>query len=326
MGEGPLVTETIVRLVIAVIIVFVLGFGGCKIYNNVFDTERKYLESFGEFVDFTNEMELGTDNFLLKLKEKSAVIGFDKEGGGYSYVTTSLKSNDESEQAIFMKPSNEGCLGSSCICLCFDGLMKSGSTLTCGRIECKQLKNSDIVSSNLIFSPELPNDQNKKFTYWKNGFFFGRSISKDYNGLPKKKDEIFQLKIEKIVIGNKFVLGVCNSDINDLKNNQRREYFGNRCIVTEFDEAKNLESIDSEKSIQKYEEFIAKYKSGREVEESLFNIGELHLKLNNNEKADEFFNKLIKEHPRSKLKERAEENLIELKQLSEPQEIQGALS
>ncbi|MFW9876297.1 MAG: tol-pal system YbgF family protein, partial [Candidatus Thorarchaeota archaeon] len=206
---------------------------------------------------------------------------------------------------------------SACICLCVTGLTDSGKppwVISCDNLECRRLENIDIVDNNLIFiSPSLKHPTRpNSIEYWKGGFLFGRSIKSYYNGLPEEKTERTLKMVEKRRIGDKLILSVCDQDTYydiegdkeilekegrneavENKKNYRLDYFGNTCIVTEFEEGKQFENLAEQvklpnnkllhlenkeddlykEAIKKYEDFMKKYESGYEVEDAMYSIG-----------------------------------------------------
>lgn len=342
--------EFLVRVVLVVAVFLLIIFPACDKLSDIFYGEKD-IELFEEFVEDINKLDQGQKAVFLRIKEKNqAVIGFSKDDKGFQYVSTPLLSEEiKTIRSKFEKPTLSECSGSACICLCGVGLKDDGeilpATISCENLECRKLENIDIIDNNLIFiSPNL-NDlvRGNSIEYWKNGFLFGRSINSLYNGLPEEKKERTLKVIEKRKIGDKLLLGVCSQqtyeDIEgdkkileeggqrqtaEKKKNYRLDYFGSRCIVTEFEEGKQFEKLAEQadpknalllhlynkkeeiykKAIKKYEEFIEKYKKGYEVEDAMYRIGLIYKeKLNDKEKAKKVFEDFLEKYPGSEIAE-----------------------
>jgi outer membrane protein assembly factor BamD (BamD/ComL family) len=63
----------------------------------------------------------------------------------------------------------------------------------------------------------------------------------------------------------------------------------------------------------RFQEIIDTYPDFSRMHEVLFLMGEAHLKLGKNEKAVEYYNKLLKDYPNSEFAKKAQERLEELK-------------
>jgi len=338
-AEGPLSMEGIVRLLSVVAVMIVLA-GACKvIMPSLPNADKAQLASFNNFVKKINNMENPSDEFSLKLKDDAAVIGFSKSSQKYEHTITSQR--DLSQTLIksrFKKPDQDECKETSCICLCRDKLESDNEEITCTKtMQCEKIF-PDILDSNLIFIDPYYSVQTFKgmFKHWKGGFLLGKSIDFDFNGLPKSSSEV-EVFIEKRTIGDKTIIGICSpymtSSIITAIENKRQEFFGNKCVITEFEEAKQFESLAknneyetkfgiighlnsgqmNKNAIKKYEEFLEKYSNGIEVEESLFRLGELYIGIDDN-KAKEYLTKLIAtSNSMSKFKEESEKRLKNLK-------------
>ena len=322
MGGETITLESIIRIIISIAIAVSIIFIVLPIAGNWYKSDTRFIESFSNFVANLDEMSLGKDTILLKMKEDAAIIGFGKESDSYGYVKTAITMANGKDTIKFKRPTNAECIENACVCLCQEELEEDNNEISCEDIRCKTLEKTDIIDSTLVFIPQkLDSDD---LQYWKGGFLFGRDINDDYNGIPKKNYEILELRTEKTVIGNKQFVGVCSSDMLKISANSRNYHFEDKCIITELDEAKKYEELaDKSVAIQKYGEFTTKYKSGKETEESLFRLGSLYAKLGDNQKAEETFNMLIEiKNPKSQFVKDAKEELKKLRQTeSEETEI-----
>lgn len=294
--KASLTIEAIARLgiTIAVVLLVILPIGS-KVYGAFFSSDKRFLESFVQFTSNINDMKEGSETFTIKLKKGSAIIGFSQENDEYKYITSSTRTIEHGQlriDSVFKKPSNEECDNNACICLCSDSLDWDNNILKCKKqMYCEKLENVDIINSLPILFNPFSNVQQGDFKYWKGGFLFGRNIKPIYNGLTENKNELEDLRIEKRRIGDKNIISFCDFDMfKDILviDNYRQKFFGDKCIVTEFDEAKQFEFLGKnpeyertsgtkynldvlfmyKNAIDKYEQFIEKYKIGREVEKA----------------------------------------------------------
>lgn len=327
-NKKALTTKAIIRLLIGITAFLLLFlYPASKLYGSLFGQDEKYINSFETFVKEINNMNrLGIKPVNIKLDEESAIIGFSNDGDKFSYVSTLLSINHFEERKFFKRPDKPECKNSACICLCSD-LDDEGKKLTCKNIECRSL-GIDVITNTLIFVPPfLPSETIfRGIDYWKDGFLYGRSTDKNFNGLPKKDIENFLFRVEKKPIGNKRYIGICKQEWFDEiakpgQPNFRKEFFKDRCIVTELDEVEEFEkrSADNVKNslhrtfIPKLETFIKKYEAGREVEEAMFKIGEFYLELDKEDEAKGAFKNLANlKNPKSKFPDKATEKLVEL--------------
>jgi len=294
-GAAPLTAEALVRVIIAVLVIILLFPACAKIRDAFFNPDTKFQRSFENFVfEIDNLPPNRIETFSLLLKENSAIIGFSDQGD-YKYVSSDRGSSKIRTITEFQRPSTEACSGSSCICICFSGLEIEDGKIICedDKLQCKRITHGEIFDNNpLLINPFTPPQQGD-FRYWKNGFLFGRGLDFKYTGLTSRNIESTTLQLEKRNLGQKSVLGPCISELNNPelngRKNYRNEYYGDGCIVTEFDEAKQFEKIAEDpkytsqfakeeirkSAIQKYKEFIEKYPTGKEVEEARARITKL---------------------------------------------------
>jgi len=229
--SGEITSESLVILVItilSIVVLFTPSYSIAKSY--LFNTQKKYNEAFDNFVKRINDISLQRDTFEIKLKEKSAIIGFSKNADAYEYIYSYAK--QDIPITIFNKPTNEKeCDGYACICLC-EGLQliekKYNDFLTkfgqCSKMVCKKIEQDDIA--NKIVIKVIPSNALVvgHSEYWKNGFLFVNGLS-EANGLRQYDKEIINLIVEK----KQNIIAVCNQDISNVN---KKELKSDTCITT----------------------------------------------------------------------------------------------
>lgn len=205
----------------------------------IFDTNRKYIVSFEEFVEEVNNMRTGIEQFEIQLKDKSAIIGFSK--GASRFECFNCYIGDQGRPRIIVdKPHNIECQDSACACLCTGefkleekGLDEFGGKQTrngsCQNPICKSL-DDDIVDKTVVKRFEGLNlwlfTVGEGVTeHWNDGFLFTRNIA-GANGLKLYNEELTTLIVEKERISSPTspgeitgVIGVCNLDMFDYNKN-----------------------------------------------------------------------------------------------------------
>lgn len=292
----------LVRIFLAFIIIVLIVYpAGNSLYAATLGKEKRYTQSFQNFVDNINKMSSGRQSFEVMLKEKSAIIGFSKNTDQYECFNCNGMHEDRPTM-VFEKPKNEECINNACICLCreefqiakgsFEG--KSLNQGQCLKLFCKKIERKDIVGKTI-----LKNNQ-----YWKNGFLFINADVEEI-GLKAYKQESGTFVVEK----RANVIGVCNTDMMKFNKN---ELGFDSCLITEYEEAKKLESTNVEEAILKYKEFIQKYKIGIEVEESMLRIGKLYFEAGKYQESADALQKLVTEFPATQYRQEANELLTKL--------------
>ncbi len=218
--------EFIARLFLAALLVFLILKACGKI--DLFDSDKKYIQSFGKFVDGINEMTIIEETFSLELKEKAAVIGFSRNSEYYECINC-YGGMDDKAKIVVEKPITEECTGNSCICLCDGGFELQekefkGQQVKFGqcqnvRLQCRPLR-WDIIDIMPI--------GNLGKEYWKNGFLFTNSVS-GANGLKTYEKETTTFKVGKV----QNIIGVCNLDMKEFNKN---ELGIDKCITKESEE------------------------------------------------------------------------------------------
>ena len=305
-------TDFIVRLVfVAAVILLIVMPAGSKLYAKIFS--QMYDKSFESFVNEINKPDFGKEDFQLRLKAKSAIVGFSKNTERFECINC-YGAFDDKPTIIFEKPKREECLAGACVCLCSEGLgleksedMPTG-TIHCSEMTCIKVEQRDIIDKVIIrtndasiFGVDVPGGATE---YWKNGFLYVNDMD-GINGIKSHNEEINYFKVEK----RQNIVGVCNQDIFNL--NKKLGF--NTCVITKFDEAKKLENTNAEEAIQKYKEFVQKYQKGQEAEEALFKIGKLSFEIKNYRESADTLNKFIIAFPTSSYRSEAEELLNKLK-------------
>lgn len=345
-NKKAIMLEFLVRVVLVVAVFLLIVFPACDKLSDIFYGEKD-IELFEEFVENINKLGQGQKAVFLRLNDKNqAVVGFSRGSSKFQYVYAPFLPLKGGKTAtiisIFEKPTLSECSNSACICLCSTGLEEDNNVphiLSCENLECRKLENIDIIDNNLIFINPYRAFETRRdeIQYWKGGFLFGRSINTVYNGLPEENKERTLKVIEKRKIGDKLLLGVCSQQTYEdiagdkktleeggqrqtaeKKKNYRLDYFGSRCIVTEFEEGKQFEKLAGQtdtsfsklfekedaykEAITKYEEFIEKYEKGYEVEDAMYRIGLIYKeKLNDEEKAKKVFEDFLEKYPGSEI-------------------------
>lgn len=194
--SGIPVLSALLRIIIAIVLVFVF-FAACSNIRNAFSNkDDKVIGAFEEFANGINDMSKETKSFEIEFKKGSAIIGFTKNSAGspldwqcFNCHTTS----PPQPSRAYLGPPNSECVGSACICLCLEGFSfdlnfgKCPSALICKGLT-KDIKETTIImSSDHSFS----NDD----TYWKNGFLFANDVDQA-SGLAKIKTSKMQLFVD----------------------------------------------------------------------------------------------------------------------------------
>ncbi|MBU90391.1 hypothetical protein CMO94_02515 [Candidatus Woesearchaeota archaeon] len=292
-GVVPLVV-----LALSVFLFFVVFVGSSYIFKMVFKSSGdSYTRDFEGFVDDINRLGLGVSPpDLIKLKKKSAIIGFSKGADIYECIDCY---SSKIQHINVLKPQKQECENNACVCLCIENFQFAeyeGDPIKygfCPKFECKELE------QNIIEEASIPGGG-----YWKNGFLFANDVS-EANGLRDFNPQIDPLIVEK----RQNIVGICSRDMLEY----RAGLGFDSCIITAYDLAKKLEGQDKpDEAIEKYSDFIANHESGREVENSLFRIGNIYMEQNKYQLAENIFLKLVNEHPNTHHKTKSIENLNEL--------------
>lgn len=292
IGVLGMSTESIGRVLLAMLLLFAIFAIACEIYN--VDPDKKYHDSFNYFVDGINTMTISEHEFTLSFKEKAAIVGFSKNSEFYECINCYGGTQDK-PKIVVEKPIVEACLNHACICLCnwefkleekdLNGQKTKFGECSEQQFSCKSIER-DIID-------ELPITKDGK-EYWKNGFLFVNDIA-GANGLIIYKEEEIKFKVNK----RNEIIAVCNMDMYEFN----QEEFGiDSCIITEYDEAKKLEEENPQQAIEKYKEFIEKYGKGTEVEESEFKIGEIYFNIGQHQNAIDHFSEFLRKYKNSKYK------------------------
>jgi len=297
-----LMPETLVRIVIALAIVFLIVFPlWSRLEAAFFNTDKKYTESFENFVSSINNMGQGRETFLLRMKDKSAIIGFSKSAGRYECFNCHVGVQNR-PTVFFDKPAKPECAGKACICLCNDFKLedstendKSIKSGKCSEIQCRPL-NADVPEkASVKLYPGLDiwvAIIGGGTEYWKNGFLYARGVS-GANGQKLYTEENVNLIAERR--GN--MIEVCNYDL--LGFNQ--DTLGiDRCIITALDEAKKLEEKNMDKAIEKYNGIILLERDTEDVKASMQRLIQIYILKKQAEKASEIYNKMAGQFPELK--------------------------
>ncbi len=235
--SDELAPEALARTLITVVIILLIVFPAYNRLHAAFlSSEKKYLQSFENFVNAINKMTPGRQSFELRLNDKSAIIGFSKNTDRYECFNCYSAQNRPT--IIFNKPVNEECSGSACICLCKEGFKfevndiegKPTEIGQCQKLACKKIENQDVIDRTII-SPNSITESSENTAYWKNGFLFANGVPLA-NGLKPYDEEYTTLVVEK----KSDIIGICNSDMLKI----RKELGSYDCILTEYNEDKKI--------------------------------------------------------------------------------------
>ena len=208
--------KAVVRLIIAVAVLFLIVFPACnKLRSYFFGADTG---SFEAFVEGINEMSSErADSFVLRLNEKSAVIGFGKGANRYECFNCYVGIANPRPTIVVNRPDSPECADGACVCLCDKSFKLEGENPKigqCGELLCKKI-DPDIVSKTII----------KKYSgilgigggteHWNNGFLFVNGVS-GANGLKLYNEKATLLYVEK----RANLIGVCNADMLEFNNEE----------------------------------------------------------------------------------------------------------
>ena len=198
MNKKAIVTEALVRIVIAIVALAVVGTILVQCYNKLAysDAEKR----FDTFVDVIRSLKDGeTKQQMLSLDEKGALIGFTKNSDAILFDATS--DSQWPRPAICAK-------GESCVCIC-SNLRYKGENLFCdGSLKCSKLSlelPSTYTPENFMPIPGPALIYGYTIT---NGFIIDRSVPSDDTLFPSPKTRQFTLSL--IRIGDN--LRICHPD------------------------------------------------------------------------------------------------------------------
>lgn len=219
------------RLILALISFAIVA----TILSNIFgpaiglaDSGRS-LESFEEFVDELNSMNVGQKDVYLELNKKSAVIGFNQPGDAFECYSCPPNGNSKRITQRTYKPDNSPCNGKACICLCnggfevrFEGGTESMEGVWTGRCKngmiCRELTGGlKIVDETRI--GKVTEVLNSYYQHWNNGFMFTREVSNADGFSAINHKGLIKLVIEKTT-NSENLIGVCNEEILDFNQNE----------------------------------------------------------------------------------------------------------
>ncbi len=170
--SGMPVLTGLVRLILGLGLLFIFANIGCTVIKNFSNKDDKVAASFEGFVNMINAMSDPTKSYTeLDFKKGSAIVGFRK--GASTWECYNCHTTHSLPTRVFIKPSNDQCKSTACMCLCPEGFVLEGGTnklAKCGKpLMCKIL-NKDIKEVTIIRSSD--NSFSNDDTYWKNGFLF----------------------------------------------------------------------------------------------------------------------------------------------------------
>ena len=224
--SGIPILSALLRIIIAIVLVFIFFVACSKVKNAFSNEDDKVINDFEEFANGINDMSSTAKSFEMEFKKGSAIVGFRK--GASAWDCHNCHTTHASPTRAFIKPSNDQCVSSACMCLCLEGFLFEGGAnklAKCGNLICKGLKKGikekDIKETTIIKSSDklFSNDD----TYWKNGFLFVNGIEEGAgSGI------ISISPVTLFVDNNNGVVSVCTKAMRE--NNQKM--FGNdRCTT-----------------------------------------------------------------------------------------------
>ena len=217
-GKKSLMVETLSRIIIMVILVFLAFYIGKKIVGTFSGSDApQRLEVFAEEMNSLQNGEI-KEAFLI-MESGMAVIGFVKNTNEFRCYGCFQDRESFSEKLLYYsmkKPTNSECSEKACACLCFKGfaageITESGARkLSCDKTYCRTI-DADISPE---ISLEVPIRLRKitlaNYPYWENGFLFVRANDADTpsNGMNPANGERKQtVCIAKRKIGETFYAG-----------------------------------------------------------------------------------------------------------------------
>ena len=216
--------EALMRITIAVILLFVVFKFGKSIANSFFGGGDS-IKSFESFADELNsQKQWQSEPILLSLDSGTAVVGFSKDGD-FECISCQGGEGTFASRAIFKKPSKSQCTGTACVCLCSKGLDisykdksaildKQPASIKCAGLYCKSV-NTDIYPSYVLKDGKYKTyGRRSDFASWKNGFIFAREVPGDdpsndaaMTGYIKNDQRTLSLYLERDKVeGNSYIM------------------------------------------------------------------------------------------------------------------------
>lgn len=319
-----MLSETLVRIIVAaaVIILVVIPLGN-KLHAAFYDSGKKYSESFENLALSIQNMGQGRETSLLKMKDRSAFIGFSKGSEKFECFNCYVGVQNR-PTIIFNRPKAPECTDSSCICLCSGFSLESAAgngvkSGKCSEIKCRAVAGNIAERTPIKIYPGLDiwvTTLGGGSEYWKNGFLYARGVPQS-NGLRLYSEEDMNLIVEK----RGTTIGICNYDILEL--NQKNLGI-DKCIITDLDEAMKLEEKNPEAAIKKYNEIIQLGKNADDVRVSMQRLVSLYILKEDGIKASESYKSMVQRFPELK-SDALEQKIISLQKKSDDNEVSGAV-
>src|SRR3989338_1692453 len=115
--SGIPVLSAILRIVIAIVLVFIFFAACSKVRNALSNKDDKVIDSFNELANGINDMSSTAKSFEVEFKKGTAILGF-RNGGGAALNWDCINCGPT---RAYLRPTNSECVGSACVCLCSDG-------------------------------------------------------------------------------------------------------------------------------------------------------------------------------------------------------------
>jgi len=218
--SGIPVLSAILRIVIAIVLVFIFFAACSRVRNALSNEDDKVINSFNEFANGINDMSKETKSFEVEFKKGSAIMGFRTGGAALNWDCSNC-----GPTRAYLRPTNSECVGSACACLCLEGFSfasnfgKCPSALICKKLT-KEIKEITILKS--ADNDFDPGGGAGSDTYWQNGFLFVNGVEEGASGV------ISLSPATMFVDNNNGVVSVCTSTMkkyNEIK-------FGNERCTT----------------------------------------------------------------------------------------------
>lgn len=211
-----IIVEVLMRVIVAAVVLWAV-FNIGKDVAEAFFGGNAATQSFENFVDEINNMDLQSKQTIIYLDPGTAIIGFGRNKQEFRcYGCDQEKYSESLVHYSVKKPSNEQCNDKSCVCICMNGLSKSlysgdESVISCKLFSCKTLKNDIPMKISLEKALRDKGMSRGVYPYWDNGFFFVR-VKDMENGMIQKDDAgKVTLFIEKKQISNDIFAAACPS-------------------------------------------------------------------------------------------------------------------
>jgi hypothetical protein len=190
--------EGLLRLILAIVLVFIAFTACSKLGPKSSDQENKYILSFEDFVSGIDSQSRERTAYTVEMGKKSAIIGFSKDKNSWKCENCPGAGNKE----IFKPTDSLSCKNSACVCLCKKDFRFEDEFGVCNELICIQTT-QDFSSTTKVMGSN---------SFWKDGFLIVRDIENG-NGLPKQIQEDIELFVDNPE--SKDLLTICTLDMRE---------------------------------------------------------------------------------------------------------------